>query len=829
MASSRGRGTRSPPLYSAGVPERDKQIDKRLRDLLGAAKRKTRRGAGEEMDTPDRAGVPAAARAEDSPLFSFIDSLSPIEPLKSAYSANSLQAYNQSVNITSVSSIFTSPHDNAQKESKLSKSSFADFTDNELCVDGTDKDKPSSSSNDVRLFTCTRTITQESQTVTCSVNEGAVDVPKGPQRGRFYSGSPDHNTTPCHGVRSDLKQDKCRKLEAVQTTINTLEKRKCLFSTDTQLLDGCKPAKENEVLGCEWEDLVSVTSGELLAFDSSMDVDNRGIQLAVNNAESCGYLLSKLAGGGDISDRRHPSASSQANYHEMVMGDDMTENPQFFPEDKKTISSEEIQDNLNGENACIPLGCKVETQQRGVRRRCLVFEAAGYSHRTVQKESVASLSFSTCKGKSPAQSHANPGKTPTPRVLRGIGLHLNALALTAQDKMARQNPSTAALVPSLKTEQDVHGNLLSADDNFIHLGSGLLDLQMDNDDCSAGGFLENDHTSSQSSSPQKKRRKSDNGDDESCKRCSCKKSKCLKLYCECFAAGVYCSEPCSCQGCLNKPIHEEIVLSTRKQIEFRNPLAFAPKVIRMSDAGQETQEDPNNTPASARHKRGCNCKKSSCLKKYCECYQGGVGCSSNCRCETCKNTFGARDGAVSAENEEMKQDGEQTESCGKEQENGQQKANVHSEDHKLVELVVPITPPFDVSSSLLKQPNFSNAKPPRPSKPRSGSSSRSSKASEIVQSRKISKVADSVFDEEMADILKEASSSGIVKTSSPNGKRVSPPHNALSISPSRKGGRKLILKSIPSFPSLLGDTNSGSVVSNSDSTLSESPLALGPL
>lgn len=33
------------------------------------------------------------------------------------------------------------------------------------------------------------------------------------------------------------------------------------------------------------------------------------------------------------------------------------------------------------------------------------------------------------------------------------------------------------------------------------------------------------------------------------------------------------------------------------------------------------QDDPNKTPASARHKRGCNCKKSSCLKKYCECYQ----------------------------------------------------------------------------------------------------------------------------------------------------------------------------------------------------------------
>lgn len=58
-------------------------------------------------------------------------------------------------------------------------------------------------------------------------------------------------------------------------------------------------------------------------------------------------------------------------------------------------------------------------------------------------------------------------------------------------------------------------------------------------------------------------------------------------YCECFAAGVYCIEPCSCQDCFNKPIHEDTVLATRKQIESRNPLAFAPKVIRNSDSVTE--------------------------------------------------------------------------------------------------------------------------------------------------------------------------------------------------------------------------------------------------
>ncbi|EPS72298.1 hypothetical protein M569_02460, partial [Genlisea aurea] len=146
-------------------------------------------------------------------------------------------------------------------------------------------------------------------------------------------------------------------------------------------------------------------------------------------------------------------------------------------------------------------------------------------------------------------------------------------------------------------------------------------------------------------SPKKKRRRAEqSGDGEGCKGCNCKKSKCLKLYCECFAAGIYCVDLCACIDCFNKPVHEETVLATRKQIESRNPLAFAPKVIRGSDQPSETMDDSSTTPASARHKRGCNCKKSGCFKKYCECYQGGVGCSINCRCEGCKNAFGRKDG-----------------------------------------------------------------------------------------------------------------------------------------------------------------------------------------
>ena len=40
---------------------------------------------------------------------------------------------------------------------------------------------------------------------------------------------------------------------------------------------------------------------------------------------------------------------------------------------------------------------------------------------------------------------------------------------------------------------------------------------------------------------------------------------------------------------------------------------------------------------SNRIRKGCNCKKSNCKKKYCECYSANQVCTELCKCEGCYN------------------------------------------------------------------------------------------------------------------------------------------------------------------------------------------------
>ncbi|KAF7806886.1 protein tesmin/TSO1-like CXC 2 [Senna tora] len=734
----------------------------------------------------------------DSPVFNYINNLSPIKPVKSIHS---IQTFN-SLNFSSPPSVFTSPHVICPKESRfLRRHNLLDTSKPKVLSE----DGKKLSSNEEALADSTHAYRNSSEL------RGNTDqrIPMGdssvepsnenpnfpielPQTLKYDCGSPGCDPPP--------SGDETNSLLNLSSKAASDEASKRNSPESVVLLQGiCQIEPRNEGPECDWDTLLSDAADLLIfntpnerdtlkglmekSFDPTMHLSNFMSQMpqtTLNNGEKMS-IIDPVASGSEHEIEDHHSKPGEIN------------------------GNDEAQDNLT--NAAVtannPNGTVdnelVSITHHGMRRRCLDFEMVGARRR---KSDDGSNNSSTTLQSDKRDIASDKQLLPAKRngdsqrcILPGIGLHLNALA-TLKDYKSIKNENMSsgrqlslpgpASALQLSASQEHHQSLVCASaerdidppDNAVQLA----------EDCSQALACVLEPA----------------GESESCKRCNCKKSKCLKLYCECFAAGVYCIEPCSCQDCYNKPIHEDTVLATRKQIESRNPLAFAPKVIRSSDSVPEIGDDPNKTPASARHKRGCNCKKSNCLKKYCECYQGGVGCSIGCRCEGCKNAYGRKDGSapigIEAEPEEEKESSEKAVV-----EKTVQKPEIqNTEDHPDSSLA---TTPLRLCRPLLPLSFSSKGKPPRSSFittiPASGlyAGQKLGKPTILRSQPKFEKQFKTISDDEMPEVLRGDGSPSI-KTSSPNGKRISSPNCDFGSSPSRRSGRKLILQSIPSFPSL---------------------------
>lgn len=114
--------------------------------------------------------------------------------------------------------------------------------------------------------------------------------------------------------------------------------------------------------------------------------------------------------------------------------------------------------------------------------------------------------------------------------------------------------------------------------------------------------------------------------------CSCPKSKCIALYCDCFKAGRRCDpNNCSCLDCKNT-IAESGVNGARSKA-IRSILARNPRAFVTAGLGKDAVKNPSSGEA------GCNCIRSRCLKLYCTCFQTGKACNMDvCTCVGCSNT-----------------------------------------------------------------------------------------------------------------------------------------------------------------------------------------------
>lgn len=732
----------------------------------------------EMMGTPKKSKISTPlSNIEDSPVFNFINSLSPIKPVKSIHIT---QTYNP-LSFASLPSIFTSPHVNIHKESRFLKRvnctdlSTPDFEEENKVSTNVEVASEENFDSGVSIGEASLELTNESL-------KFAVELPKTLKH--------DCESPNCDSVDYLTESEMaCASVSIAPFSQDISEKHTSENGVDLDRI--CQSHRKKETAGRDWEGLIS-DAADLLIFSSPSD------------SEAFRGLFHKSVNSGD----RFCIPQLQPLLRNIEETGELTTVNQTQDKVENNCGASNPTDKVHDES--------VSCLYRGMRRRCLDFETL--AEKKKKSDDVWSNSFAGGKQLVPMKSQSDSSRC----VLPSIGLHLNTLAITSRDNMnikhealssGRQkisfSSSTDSILP-LTINQEANCESLALVLAEKEIDSSVNEIQLAQDAAEASPDLAIDEFNQ--NSPKKKRRKSDSGaEGEACKRCNCKKSKCLKLYCECFAAGVYCIEPCSCQDCFNKPIHEDTVLATRKQIESRNPLAFAPKVIRNSDSIPEIGDESNKTPASARHKRGCNCKKSSCLKKYCECYQGGVGCSINCRCEGCKNAFGRKDGSAIAETEG--EPGDETEMC---ENNGLEKAlqkpEILNDEEQNPVHTLPTTP-LQLCRSLVSLPFSSKGKPPR-SFMTVGSSSSSSaffngqryeKPNILRPQTKFEKQFQTVPEDEMPEILRGTLTPGGGVKTSPNSKRISPPHYELggsSSSPSRKSGRKLILQSIPSFPSL---------------------------
>jgi len=121
--------------------------------------------------------------------------------------------------------------------------------------------------------------------------------------------------------------------------------------------------------------------------------------------------------------------------------------------------------------------------------------------------------------------------------------------------------------------------------------------------------------------------------------CTCKKTKCIKKYCECFSSGVFCFN-CKCDNCENVGF---FVDDNNNNNVINNHIITDNNNINDNEINenknnkQNNESNYDNKETNSKKLIICTCSKSGCNKNYCECFKAKVKCNNKCRCIKCLN------------------------------------------------------------------------------------------------------------------------------------------------------------------------------------------------
>ncbi|CAK9174587.1 unnamed protein product [Ilex paraguariensis] len=91
----------------------------------------------------------------------------------------------------------------------------------------------------------------------------------------------------------------------------------------------------------------------------------------------------------------------------------------------------------------------------------------------------------------------------------------------------------------------------------------------------------------------------------------------------------------SCQNNLENKAARQVAVELTLE---RNPNGFKPMIAGSPLQNQENKNKAKDAVMATKYQKGCHCKRSECLKRYCECFHANILCSENCKCVDCKNS-----------------------------------------------------------------------------------------------------------------------------------------------------------------------------------------------